>query len=116
MSNPSSPSEVVTAWTPTASKEEKTVMIEVSPAESRSLSPTTPGGRQQPRAAPRGSTEALLAKVNRAHKGLVRKEVWRQKFDFLYRQVEAEVKYDKDNPSHSSSAYAGNLATSSANL
>lgn len=63
---------------------------------------------------PRGSTEAVLAKVNKAHKSLVRKEVWRQKFDFLLKQVEEEMKEDKVNKvnaSHSSSADAGPTST-----
>lgn len=65
-----------------------------------------------PKRMPRGSTESVLAKVNRAHKGLVRKEVWRQKFDFLYKLVEAEMKYDKNNPN----THSDNPAAASAKL
>jgi len=66
-------------------------------------SPSPVNTRPQPSA----TTQSVLAKVNRAHKALVRKEVWRQKFDFLYRQVEEEFKNDQNNASHSSSANAG---------
>lgn len=60
------------------------------------------------------STEALLAKVERAHKPLIRKEVWRQKFEFLYKEVEEETRLDRKNRSNSTGAITGGSSSGNA--
>lgn len=55
----------------------------------------------------------LLAKVELFHRRLVRREVWRQKFDLLYRRLEKKVEEESGRP-HASADTAATSPASSA--
>jgi len=77
----------------------------------------SPSSRPGSSASPSRGRNRPVYKIDRCHRDMVRKQVWLQKFDFLYRQVETEMEKDKHNSfATSSSANNGALGASAIGL
>jgi len=60
-------------------------------ARGRSESPASRAPQEQPPDEPPRQRRAVVLKVERFHRGMIRREVMQQKLDFLYKQIAAEV-------------------------